>query len=270
MKSLILALGGLLTALVILLCLCGRFADTTPISDTAPPPAPDAGQFTPDAKRPPVNFPHLAYRVTLLGRYLESGALFPHADSRLPKFAPPPGYMFTASSAGNKHGQIVGTLRLHGSGAWTVIQDHGFLWQHGRMHNLGSLPGYQISYAVAINDGGVIVGDAVADSFPADENIPGHAVCWVGGKIYDLGIGGATAINDSGAIVGVSAMGTADCPREPRALLWAHGYRYDLNGLIPKNSGWVLEQATHVDNRDRITGHGTFHSQPCVFRLTPR
>jgi len=270
MKSLALALGGLLTTLVILLCLCGRFADTTPVSDTVPPPAPDAGQFTSAAKRPPVNPPRPAYRVTPLGRYSESGALFSHADSRLPKFAPPPGYMGTVSSAGNRHGQIVGTLHLHKSGAYTVIQDHGFLWQQGRMHDLGSLPGYQISYAVAINDRGAIVGDAHADSFPANENIPGHAVCWVGGKVCDLGIGEATAINNSGAIVGVSAMDTADCPREPHALLWAHGYRYDLNDLIPKDSCWVLAQATDIDNRGRITGHGTFHRSPRAFLLTPR
>jgi hypothetical protein len=270
MKSLVLALGGVLTTFVILLWLCGRFADTTPISESFATPAPDAGQFTPYAKRPPVHAPHPAYRVTPLGRYSKPDALFPCADSRLPKFAPLPGYMFAVSSAGNKHGQIVGTLRLYGAGAWLVIQDHGFLWQRGRMHNLGSLPGYQISDAVAINNQGVIVGSAAADSFPANENIPGHAVCWIGDKIRDLGIGEASAINDSNTIVGVSAMDTGDIPREPHALLWTHGCRYDLNDCIPPHSGWLLSQAAHIDDHSRVTGYGTFHGQPRMFRLTPQ
>jgi len=270
MKSLALTFGGLLTAFVTLLCLCGHLADTTPIPDTVPPPTPASGQYVPAAKRPPVDSLRPAYRVTPSGRYSESGTLFPHADSRLPKFAPPPGYMFAISSASNRRGQIVGTLRLYRSGAYTVIQDHGFVWQQGRMHNLGSLPGYQISYAIAINDKGVIAGDAVADSFPADENIPSHAVYWVRGKIYDLGIGGATAIDDSGTIVGVSATGTADCPREPHALLWAHGYRYDLNDLIPNNSGWVLSEARAINAKGQITGNGKLNGKPHAFLLTPR
>ncbi len=127
---------------------------------------------------------------------------------------------------------------------------------------------YQISDAVAINDQGVIVGGAAAASFPTNENIPGHAVCWVGGNIRDLGIGEASAINDSNTIVGVSAMDTGDIPREPHALLWTHGCRYDLNDCIPPHSGWLLSQAACIDGRGRITGYGTLHGRPRMFRLT--
>ncbi len=269
MRSLVLALSGLLTVMGGILWLYGRSANTPPISENAPVPALDAGQFTQYARRPPITAMHPAYRVALLPRSLERNVLFPPAHSRLPQLAPLPAYRGIISSASNRRGQVVGTLKRYASGAWTRVQDHGFLWQRGRMYDLGSLPGYQISTAVALNDQGIIVGYACIDSFPADSGIPSHAVCWIDRQIRDLGAGEATAINNAGDIVGDTNSSTADFPQEPHALLWTHGYWYDLNDLLTKNSGWVLEQAAHVDNRGHIAGQGIFHGKPHTFLLTP-
>ena len=297
MKSLTLALIGLLTTAIVFLWLCARFSDMRPITSAEAASPVGNSPYTPFARRPPLGkhgprysvtadgpLPPNAYTVNIMSRRDVKGGVTtrtkrvrlmlrhdqPPLGLRLLRLRPLPGYQVAFSLAANRHHQIVGYCHSGESGAYLVIKEGAFLWRQGRIHVLATLPDYQITHAVAINDKGVIVGDATVDSFPADVNIPGHAVCWVGGKVHDLGIGEATAINDSSAIVGMSAMGTADCPREPHALLWTHGYRYDLNDCIPVHSRWLLAQATDIDNRGRITGYGTFHDQPRTFLLTPR
>jgi probable HAF family extracellular repeat protein len=94
----------------------------------------------------------------------------------------------------NDKGQIVG-----------VSNQRAFLWQDGKMRDLGTLPGHARSRANAINNRGQIVG-IITD--------PGkHGVfLWQDGKMYDLNklipadsgwvLGGASDINDAGQIVG--------------------------------------------------------------------
>ena len=57
---------------------------------------------------------------------------------------------------------------------------------------------------------------------------------------------------------------------QAHALLWTHGYRYDLNDCIPKHSRWLLVQATRIDDHGQIAGCGTFHGSARAFLLTPR
>ena len=186
------------------------------------------------------------------------------------RFRPLPGYQEVYALAANHHGEVVGYCQSIVSGAWMREQARALLWRRGRVRALGTLPGYEITHAVALSDGGVIVGDATIDSFPADMDIPGHAVCWIGGKVRDLGTGWALAVSNAGQIVGDSGTGPADYFHDAHALLWARGYRYDLNDCIPKHSGWLLVQATHIDDHGQIAGCGTFHGSARAFLLTPR
>jgi probable HAF family extracellular repeat protein len=94
----------------------------------------------------------------------------------------------------NDKGQIVG-----------VSNWRAFLWQNGKMQDLGTLPGHKRSRANAINNKGQVVG-IVTD--------PGHegVFLWQNSKMYDLNklipaesgwvLSGAYGINDAGQIVG--------------------------------------------------------------------
>jgi uncharacterized membrane protein len=96
----------------------------------------------------------------------------------------------------------------------------------------------------------------------------GRAVLWRGGgKISALpSLPGAQesraeSINDAGQIVGTSG---------GRAVLWQNGRILDLNAHLPKDSGWVLKDATAINNHGWIVGRGTREGIPFVFLLTPQ
>jgi len=44
----------------------------------------------------------------------------------------------------------------------------------------------------------------------------------------------------------------------------------DLNRLIPSGSGWVLSEATGINDAGQIVGSGTVHGQQHAFLLNPR
>ncbi len=294
MRTLTHILGTVLTTSIVFLWVCGRFADMRPAVDAQAASLVGSGPYTPSARRPPPGSRGPRYSVEEIkdARPNECGArldirwVAPGVfrtgvyvrDRRGP--APPglqgrrfqslPGYQGVYALATNHHGQVVGYCESIGRGAWTRVQARALLWQRGRVRALETLPGYQITHAVALNNRGMIVGDATVDSFPGSMDDPGHAVCWIGGKVRDLGTGWALAVNNAGDIVGDSGTGPAVLYHVAHALLWTHSCRYDLNGCIPPHSGWLLSQAAHIDGRGRITGYGTFHGQPRMFRLTPQ
>ena len=84
----------------------------------------------------------------------------------------------------------------------------------------------------------------------------------------DPGLGGtfAVGINDQSQVVGYEGSSST---LESRAILYEEGTLYDLNNLIPANSGWTLETAFDINNQGQILGTGVFNGQEQDFLLSP-
>jgi probable HAF family extracellular repeat protein len=143
----------------------------------------------------------------------------------------------------------------------------GFIYRKDHMSAMGTLGGTW-SIAYAINNRDQITGVGYTKN-----NLYAHAFRYTNGKMVDLGgLGGAssytfgTAINDSGTVVGRAT--TSDDVYH--AFISTNGgHVQDLNGMIPVGSGWVLGEATGINNSGQITGWGTINGETHAFLLTP-
>ena len=182
------------------------------------------------------------------------------------------------------HGQVkdLGTLpKGHSSEAHAINEDdeivgeaeasfnghaHAFFWSDGRMQDLGLLPGGTLSSAQAINNKHQIVGY----SDTPDNGV--RPVLWLHGHMTDLGTLGdgddpsyALDINDAGQIVGGSYLEEG----QERAFLWEKNQLFNLNDLIPANSGWLLLAAYRINNQSEIIGRGFYNGTAHLFLLRP-
>ena len=149
----------------------------------------------------------------------------------------------------NERGQVVGT---NGTARG---KQHAFLWQNGKMTDLGTLGGRD-SGASAINAHGQVVGTSLTS---APQHV--HAFLWENGKMKDLGtLGGKSsrprALNDRGQVVGESFTAGGAV----HAFLWRNGKMIDLGTLGGSDSF-----ASGVDDRGQVVGssstaNGTQHA----------
>jgi probable HAF family extracellular repeat protein len=169
------------------------------------------------------------------------------------------GWQLASATAINNLGQIVGVGYFNGL-------QRAFVLDHGVATDLGTLPGGAYSQATAINNQGWVVGRSAK---PGDVD---HGVMWQDGTIIDLGklagiSAGVNDVNDLGQVVGsapISVYGAA-------AFLWQNGTMTDLNALIdpllPPNSGWILTEATAINNAGQIVGSGLHNGHYDAFLL---
>lgn len=138
-------------------------------------------------------------------------------------------------------------------------------WQNGAVRQLGKLPGGLTSEAIAVNASGEIVGASLAPDGNA------HAVLFANGTVTDLNVPGtgqgdaqASAVNDSGVIVGSGGNG--------HAFIDQNGQATDLNNFISPASGVTLTAANGINDNGVIVGTAVSNANPRQsfgFELTP-
>jgi probable HAF family extracellular repeat protein len=145
----------------------------------------------------------------------------------------------------NDAGQVVGNVRSAVIGG-TPPPLIAYRWSGDTLTELGILPGSNdFSRAHGINASGVVVGES-------DNNTP-RAFRWEEGALTDLGtLGGAsavaTAINDSGVIVGSSSNG-----KSSRAFRWVSGTMTDLGSLDGQPN--TLARASGINSAGDVVGY---------------
>jgi len=160
----------------------------------------------------------------------------------------------------NDAGQVTG-YRIVGGGVY-----HAFRWQGGSFVDLGVLPGMSHSFGFAIEPGGAVAGSSKSASGNSE-----HVARFVDGVgPQDLGGSGqhnqAWGINSAQTVVGQLGESAA------RAFVYtdAEGLR-DLNTLVDRSQGWVLQTAFDINADGVIVGRAfnNFDGQTHAVLLTP-
>jgi len=170
----------------------------------------------------------------------------------------------------NSTAQVVGDFARDAgmAGSAAAFDRTAFLWHNGVRRELGTLPGTTSSTALAINDDGDVVGWSGS---PAGKG--SRAFLWSADLMQDLGtlpgdsLSRALGINNAGQVVGQSA--SSDDRDDARAFLWHGGKMVNLNGRLPPGSGWILLQASDINDSGMIAGTGLRDGQMRAFRLDP-
>jgi probable HAF family extracellular repeat protein len=143
---------------------------------------------------------------------------------------------------------------------------HAFRWQNGQFIDLGVLPGFAHSFGWAINDSGQVSGS----SSSASGNSERFVRFTDGSGLQNLGGTGehnvAYGINAAGVVVGTKGLSMKRAVRYTDA----SGLQ-DLNTLIDPSLGWVLLEATDINDAGQIAGYAFNNStqQTHAVRLQP-
>jgi probable HAF family extracellular repeat protein len=150
----------------------------------------------------------------------------------------------------NERGQIAGTSYTSSIPNQTtgLPTADPFLWENGKMIDLGSLGG-TIGGPNALNNRGQVVGQS---------NLAGdmgsHAFLWDNGKLTDITLGGnsfgsANTLNEAGDVAGQASTANG----ELHAFLWQHGAITDL-GVLPGFGDSTCIGAFGINAHDQVVG----------------
>jgi probable HAF family extracellular repeat protein len=157
---------------------------------------------------------------------------------------------YDINDVGAVAGTSYGTPYL--DGRRIVTPSHAFVWQRGRMTDLGTLGGDN-SAALAINERGQVTGwSETGEVGPGPKGpVPVvHPFVWDHGVMSDLGTLGATFsqgtdINNSGQVVGASSSAESCC-----SFLWQHDSMTPFSGLNPGDQ----TEAQAINDREDVVG----------------
>lgn len=145
---------------------------------------------------------------------------------------------------------------------------HPVLFSNGTLTPVAGSTGLS-SEVSGINSKGQVVGS----EFIVKGSGVGEAVLFSGGQAQLLGFlpgsgvseSFANAVNDSGVIVG----GNLNSIYARAFVDYSGTGLVDLNSLLVNGSGWVLEDASAVNNEGQIAGSGLYQGRNEAFLLTP-
>ena len=144
---------------------------------------------------------------------------------------------------------------------------HPFLWENGKMRDLGTIGGTQVFQLNALNERGQVVGSmTLADEDPNHV----HPFLWNGKTLLSLGaLGGnegeADWLNDAGEVVGHAATPNL-CPGGEtidHAFLWGEGVMSDLGTVPGVDPLMGASGATGINSKTQIVGE----SNSCDFSI---
>ena len=174
------------------------------------------------------------------------------------------------------------------------IESFGCLIANGKASILGHLPGDTEGEAAVLNNNGLVAGlsyrtEAETTLRGYQTRRRGRIVFWHEGEIANLGAlpgdgeGCIIALNDNSQIIGFTDKIAIGWPvtdqrqvqseevREGNSqpFLYSGGSLYNLNDLLPANSGWQIDQPVALNNAGQIIGYGTYHGADHYFLLSP-
>ena len=161
-----------------------------------------------------------------------------------------PAALASAATAMNERGQVIGWSRAKRA------NQHGFLWQHGKVTTLiAPGRGWHV-WPEAIDDRGQIIGEF--DNGAEQESRRERVFVWRHDRMTILAIGGpiseAVAINERGQIIANSFAGFDDVTEDPypsRAVLWENGRAIRL---APPDGKFKYSHAVAINDRGQIVG----------------